>query len=78
MAALLYSEINILTVIVLIIIVLKTDIFEFDKSGKKKLFVVSVWFAAAANVFDFLWNMIITKSIKVPVFAVIFPSVFRL
>lgn len=69
MAALLYSEVNILTVIVLVIIALKTDIFEFDKSGKKKLFVVSVWFAAAANVFDFLWNMIITKSIKVPVFA---------
>lgn len=69
MAALLYSEINILTVIILVIIALKTDIFEFDKSGKKRLFVISVWFAAAANMFDFLWNMIMTKSIIVPVFA---------
>lgn len=69
MATMLYSEINILAVIILSIIALKASAFGFGASAKNKLFVTSVCFAAAANCFDFLWNMGITEYMNIPVSA---------
>lgn len=57
METLLYSEINIFTVVLLSIIAIKAYTFGFDNIDKRNLFIASVWFAAAANVFDFCWNL---------------------
>lgn len=60
MAALLYSEINILCVILMLVIAVRASLLGLDKSVKFKVFITSVLFAAAANALDFLWNMGIT------------------
>ena len=57
MEALLYSEINILCVVLMLVIAVKMIASGFCKSQNERAFVGSVLFAAAANVFDFLWNM---------------------
>ncbi len=60
MATLLYSEINILCMVIMVIIAIRSSVSGFDTSVKNRTFVVSVLLAAAANVFDFMWNMGIT------------------
>lgn len=60
MTASLYSEINMLTIIILMIIALTATAFGYEKTMKLKAFVTSVWFAAGANLFDFIWNMGLT------------------
>lgn len=60
MATLLYSEINILCMVIMVIIAIRSSVSGFDTSVKNRTFVTSVLLAAAANVFDFMWNMGLT------------------
>ena len=60
MATLLYSEINILCMVIMVIIAIRSAVSGFDTSVKNRTFVTSVLLAAAANVFDFMWNMGLT------------------
>ena len=57
LAALLYSEINILSFVVMIIIAICALRATRPATHKSVLFAMSVCFAAAANVFDFFWNI---------------------
>ncbi len=67
MATLLYSEINILCMVLMVIIAIRSSVTGFDTSIKNKTFVASVLLAAAANVFDFMWNMGFTGYWRLPV-----------
>ena len=49
MAALLYSEINILCVILMLVIAVRASLLGLDKSVKFKVFIISVLLAAAAK-----------------------------
>ncbi len=71
MEALLYSEINILCVVLMLVIAVKMIASGFCKSQNERAFVGSVLFAAAANVFDFLWNMGLSGYWRLP------PSVMK-
>ena len=51
----LYSEINILCMV--IVIAIKSAVSGFGHSARVRLFRASVWFAAAVNGFDFLCNL---------------------
>ena len=53
MEALLYSEVNIFSIIILLIIALETMILGYDKEFKNTLFIASVWCAAISNMLDF-------------------------
>lgn len=53
----LYSEINILCMVIMIVIAIKSAVSGFGHSARVRLFRASLWFAAAANGFDFLWNL---------------------
>lgn len=68
MAALLYSEINILCVVLMLVIAVRASLLGLDKSVKFKVFITSVLLAAAANALDFLWNMGITGTWNIPPF----------
>ena len=57
MEALLYSEVNIFSIIILLIIALETRILGYDKEFKNKLFIASVWCVAISNMLDFFWNL---------------------
>ncbi len=56
MDVILYAEVNVICIIVLTIIATKAMTFGYDQSLKNKLFTFSLWFAVAANLFDFLWD----------------------
>ena len=58
MEALLYSEVNIFSIIILLIIALETMILGHDKEFKNTLFIASVWCAAISNMLDFfgIWG----------------------
>ncbi len=58
MEALLYSEVNIFSIIILLIIALETMILGYDKEFKNTLFIASVWCAAISNMLDFfgIWE----------------------
>lgn len=66
MAVQLYSEINILCVVMMVIIAVKAAISGFDKSTKDKMFISSVLFATLANIMDFLWNLSYSKMFVFP------------
>lgn len=68
MAALLYSEINILCVVLMLVIAVRASLLGLDKSVKFKVFITSVLLAAAANALDFLWNIGITGTWNIPPF----------
>lgn len=53
----LYSEINILCMVIMTVIAIKSSVVGFGHSARVRLFRTSVWLAAAANGFDFLWNL---------------------
>lgn len=53
----LYSEINILCMVIMIVIAIKSAVSGFGHSARVRLFRASVWFAAAVNGFDFLCNL---------------------
>ena len=57
----LYSEINIFSMAILLTIALKISVSEVEMSFKRRLFSLSVWFVLAANFFDFLWKISVTK-----------------
>ena len=84
MAALLYSEINILCVVLMLVIAVRASLLGLDKSVKFKVFITSVLLAAAANALDFLWNMGITGTWNIPpflmcllIFGILYPSAVR-
>ncbi len=66
METLLYSEINILTLTILTVIALRSRAFGFDRSTKGLLFSTSIWFSAAANLFDFLWKLGWSEYVSLP------------
>ncbi len=66
METLLYSEINILTLTILTVIALRSRAFGFDRSAKGLLFSTSIWFSAAANLFDFLWKLGWSEYVSLP------------
>lgn len=57
MTAILYTEINIFSIVVLLIIAYKAAQIYVNKKLKKKFFICAVLFAAAANVFDFIFRI---------------------
>lgn len=67
MSVALYSEINFICIILLLIIVLKYLSAGFKKQKKDKLFFGSVLLTLFANVFDFLWEMTVSGVWNVPV-----------
>ena len=67
MEALLYSEVNIFSIIILLIIALETMILGYDKEFKNTLFIASVWCAAISNMLDFFWNLGKINILPVPV-----------
>ena len=67
METLLYSEINILCITMLVVIATKAEKVGIDKRFKNTLFTSSVWFATAANFFDFLWNLCNSELLKMPI-----------
>ena len=66
METLLYSELNILTLTILTVIALRSRAFGFDRSTKGLLFSTSIWFSAAANLFDFLWKLGWSEYVSLP------------
>ena len=66
MAVQLYSEINILCVVMMVIIAVKAAISGFDKSTKDKMFISSVLFATLANIIDFLSDLSYSKMFVFP------------
>lgn len=62
----LYSEINILCIVIMLIIAVNLSDSEFDKSNKNRVFSYSVYLATFANVCDFLWNLCFAESINLP------------
>lgn len=67
MEIMLYSEINILSVVIMFIIAAESLVIKFDISLKIKLFAASVFLAVAANVLDFLWNISTANYWSIPV-----------
>lgn len=67
MEIMLYSEINILSVVIMFIIAVESLVIKFDISLKIKLFAASVFLAVAANVLDFLWNISTANYWSIPV-----------
>ena len=55
MVAVLYTEINIFSIAVLLLIAYKSAAINHTKQGR--LFMWSIWFVVAANIFDFLWKV---------------------
>jgi len=43
--------------VIMIVIAIKSAVSGFGHSARVRLFRASVWFAAAVNGFDFLWNL---------------------
>ena len=66
MDIMLYAEINLFSIAVLLIIIFKLSISEMDMSFRRRLFAYSARFVMAANIFDFLWKVGITKYWAVP------------
>lgn len=57
MEMLLYSEVNILSIVVMLIIAISAMRINRPMTHKTMLFVASVLLAALANAFDFVWNL---------------------
>ena len=55
MDAVLYTEINVFSISVLLIIAYKSAAIKHSTQGK--LFLYSIWFVIAANTFDFFWKI---------------------
>lgn len=68
-ATLLYSELNILCGVIMLIIAINLSISGFDKSEENRIFSYSVYLAAFANICDFLWNLCLTGTVNLPVMA---------
>lgn len=68
MATLLYSEINILSIVLLGIMAYRASRFGLDTNPKKRAFVSSICFAISFNFFDMVWNLGYTKTIHIPTF----------
>ena len=68
-ATLLYSELNILCCVIMLIIAINLSISGFDKSEENRIFSYSVYLAAFANICDFLWNLCLTGTVNLPVMA---------
>lgn len=66
MDTVLYTEINIFSIAVLLVIAFKSSMTEMEQPLKNKLFSFSVWFVTAANVFDLLWKLSNTKYWTLP------------
>lgn len=66
MTTLLYSEINLLCILMLLAIFLGAWQVGFDASAKKKTFLTSVVLLGIANLFDLLWNLGYTGSVEMP------------
>lgn len=63
---LLYSEINILCVVIMLIIAVNLSVSGFDKSSQSRMLSYSVYLTALANICDFLWNLCLTGAVKLP------------
>lgn len=57
MKTLLYSEINIFSIIALLAVALNSSIFGVETRSKNRLFSCSAYFAAMACLLDFLWGL---------------------
>ena len=55
MATLLYIEINLFSIAVLLIIAFDSSEFDSNKPFKDKVFSLAAYFAALANIFDFIF-----------------------
>lgn len=66
MDTVLYTEINIFSMAVLIIIALKSASSGINSGIKTKMFLFSIWFAIAANFFDFLWKLCSSEFFSAP------------
>lgn len=67
MTELLYSEINILCILMLAAIFISAWQVGFDASAKKFTFLLSVVLLAVSNVFDLLWNLGYTGVVAMPI-----------
>lgn len=67
MEDLLYSEINIFSIIILLIIAFEAMLPGCDKNSKNKLFIASVWCAIISNALDFIWNLGKSNILSIPV-----------
>ena len=65
---LLYSEINILCVVIMLIIAVNLSVSGFDKSSQSRMLSYSVYLTALANICDFLWNLCLTGTVNLPNF----------
>ena len=57
MQTLLYSEINIFSIIALFTVMFNSPVFGVDTKNKNRLFSCSACFAAISCICDFLWEM---------------------
>ena len=57
MQTLLYSEINIFSIIALFTVMFNSSVFGVDTKNKNRLFSCSACFAAMSCICDFLWEM---------------------
>lgn len=62
----LYSEINVLTIVLLSIMAVKASKFGIETSPKRRFFVLSMYFAILTNIAEFFWDFGITGVIKYP------------
>lgn len=62
LSIMLYSEVNLLCIVMIGIILVSVVRFRFDSSAKKITLVCSISFAIAANVLDMLWNLLLGVS----------------
>lgn len=63
----LYSEISVLTIVLLSIMAVKASKFGIETTPKKKAFVFSMYFTILTNAAEFFWNFGITNTIAYPV-----------
>lgn len=68
-ATLLYSEINILCIVIMLIIAINLSVSGYDKSRSNKVFAHSVYLATVANFCDFLWTLCLTGALTLPIAA---------
>lgn len=67
MNVLLYSEIDIFNIVILLIVALNVNQLTNDQHSRKKLFIISIWSAVTANVFDIMRNLMMLAVLPSPV-----------
>ena len=69
MEVLLYSEINILCIVLLSIMAITAVNFGIENTAQKRSFVATIWSACAMNLADIFWKAGLSRAIAFPVWA---------